>query len=101
MIEFGMDPQSALDALRVCIGPTKGISHETDEVYLEDGMSASTVAGLTDKGHNVIVLKGHARAQFGRGQIIAQVMRRAPHGEERRVYVAGSDLRADGCAFGY
>ncbi len=101
MLEFGMNPQEALDALRVCIGPTKGISVETDEVFLEEGVDDSTVHTLEAMGHHVIVLKGFSRSQFGRGQIVQQVLRAHRNGQQRRVLLGGSDPRADGCAFGY
>lgn len=108
---FNMDPQQALDAPRLCIEPSDG------SVALEEGgggvserarvgppiahprrcppgIAAEVVAELQRRGHRVRVVSGHARALFGRGQIIA---RDAASG----VLAGGSDGRADGCALGY
>ena len=99
MLEFGMSPQQALDAPRFCIGPAPT---EVGEIALEEGISESTRQTLQDMGHHhVHILTGHARALFGRGQIIAQSLRQASDGSTRRVYTAGSDPRADGLAVGY
>ncbi|KAK0750867.1 nucleophile aminohydrolase [Schizothecium vesticola] len=101
MIRFGMNPQVALDAPRVCIGvtlPGKSTdpSKKVDEtVYLEEGIGEEVASALEGLGHEVKVVKGMGRALFGRGQVI-----RAHHdpvtGE--RVYSAGSDMRGDGAA---
>ena len=72
MFVFGMTPQEALDAPRICIDTigSDSVSKTGDLIYLEEGMPEATVEGLKKLGHNVIVLKGHQRQQFGRGQII-------------------------------
>ena len=56
-------------------------------------MPEETVAGLAEMGHPVQVVKGYARALFGRGQIIRREA-------ETGVLCGGSDPRADGCAMG-
>jgi gamma-glutamyltranspeptidase/glutathione hydrolase len=63
------------------------------EIYLEEGMPEATVEGLKKLGHNVIVLTGHQRQQFGRGQII-----RRSEEEGQLIWSAGSDQRGDGHA---
>ena len=92
---FGMNPQQALDAPRICIGagtPDEGdIADQT--VYLEEGIPEETVRGLRKLGHKVTVLKGYQRGMFGRGQII-----RCHKEDGRIIYSGGSDPRADGCA---
>eukprot|EP00842_Homolaphlyctis_polyrhiza_P001294 jgi/Hompol1/2165/HPOL_002097-RA len=84
MKHFGMHPQSALDALRVCIEADK------EDVYIEDGIPAETVEALRALGHKVTVRRGHDRGVFGRGQIIRM--------QKDGVRVAGSDPRGDGHA---
>lgn len=95
---FGMNPQQALDAPRICIGsglPEKGKKVTNDTVYLEEGIDEATVRSLQQLGHKVQVLQGFSRSMFGRGQIIRQ------HVDDltgQRVWSAGSDPRGDGCA---
>jgi gamma-glutamyltranspeptidase / glutathione hydrolase len=87
LVDDGLDPQAALDRPRFCIGDgTAGGS-----VSLEEGIPADTVSRLGEWGHPVEMVSGHARALFGRGQII---LRDAESG----VLCGGSDPRADGCA---
>jgi gamma-glutamyltranspeptidase/glutathione hydrolase len=93
---FGMDPQAALDAPRICIGP--GMPDEDGNVSgqvvsIEEGVSEETVEALRKMGHNVQVVAGYGRGLFGRGQIIL-----ARKDDGRTVYSAGSDGRADGAA---
>ncbi|KAJ1340633.1 hypothetical protein BSLG_004727 [Batrachochytrium salamandrivorans] len=84
VLNFGMNPQQALDAPRICLIPDKQL------VMLEDGISNHTAVELTRLGHTVQPAIGNARSIFGRGQII----KIGPHG----VRMAGSDPRADGHA---
>ncbi|KAK3375718.1 gamma-glutamyltranspeptidase [Lasiosphaeria ovina] len=102
MAVFGMNPQVALDAPRVCIGvslPGKSTdpSKKVDStVYLEEGISDEVVQALAQLGHDVKVLVGASRSLFGRGQII-RVHRDATF-DGQRVYSAGSDMRGDGAS---
>jgi gamma-glutamyltranspeptidase/glutathione hydrolase len=99
MALFGMDPQRALDAPRLCIGvslPGKSTnpSKKVDEaVYLEDGVPDHVAGALRAMGYEVEVVRGMKRALFGRGQVIAVQ-------EEKggRMFAAGSDMRGDGAA---
>lgn len=101
---FGMNPQQALDAPRICIGA--GMPDMADgktgggTVYVEEGVAEEVVRGLRKLGHRVEVLSGWDRAMFGRGQVIRLHWDGGDgDGEEkRRVWSAGSDLRGDGCA---
>jgi gamma-glutamyltranspeptidase / glutathione hydrolase len=85
MIDFGMDPQEALDAVRFCI--LDGTVND-GEIILEEGVEENVVQRLRAMGHRVTLRSGLAeRFDFGNGQII----RRAPNG----VLWAGSDGRHD------
>uniref|UniRef100_A0A7S1EUA9 Gamma-glutamyltransferase n=1 Tax=Timspurckia oligopyrenoides TaxID=708627 RepID=A0A7S1EUA9_9RHOD len=93
MIDLGMDPQSALDAPRFCVGSSYGQSEQHKHLlHLELGFSASCIHALKEYGHNTESDMGDfERSMFGRGQIILR-------NPENGVLVAGSDPRADGCA---
>ena len=95
MLVFGMDPQEALDAPRICIEtPHKGESSSGEDlVYIEEGIPDQVVQGLKKKGHQVCVLSDFDREKFGRGQIIRRSI-----DEGKLVWSAGSDPRADGQA---
>ena len=86
MVDFGMDPQAALNALRFqVIG---------DTTIIEEGLAPEVIGGLQSLGHRLEMIRGHARVGMGGGQVI----RRIP---ESGVLWAGSEPRKDGCAVGY
>ncbi len=87
MVDFGMDPQEALDVPRYCL--TDGTSNSV--VALEEGISLNVMSHLAGKGHQVRPMTDYWRSIFGRGQII----KRNP---ENGVLIGGSDPRADGLA---
>lgn len=96
MIDFGMDPQTALDLPRFCIGT--GHRSALGSVSLEQGISESVIEDLEHLGHVINgPVCGYDRGLFGKGQIIQQRKDRSG----QRVYWAGSDPRGDGSAFGY
>lgn len=82
LVDFGMDPQAALDAPRSF--PEAGL------LKTERGYPAATLAALARLGHRIEM----ADAPLGGGQMI-----RIDH--RRGVLVAASDPRKDGCALGY
>ncbi|KAI0348402.1 gamma-glutamyltranspeptidase [Trametopsis cervina] len=99
----GYTAQAALDAPRFCISagsPETQASNTGDagdinsEVYFEEGISEETVEKLRVMGHDARYSRGFARGMLGRGQIIQRIV--DPNGN--RVWVAGSDPRADGHA---
>lgn len=95
MLVFGLNPQAALDAPRVCIGagmPDQGAVGGS-AVYVEEGIADGVAAALRGMGHEINVVRGHARGLFGRGQVI-----RAHADDGQLVYSAGSDPRGDGAA---
>ena len=82
LFDYGMDVQSAIDAPRAFF--------EGERTVVERGMPASTVEGLTARGHQVVT----APSPWGGSQAIRIDWRRG-------VLIAGSDPRKDGCALGY
>nr|XP_034989696.1 glutathione hydrolase-like YwrD proenzyme isoform X7 [Zootoca vivipara] len=103
MLEFGMNPQEALDVPRFCVEYDKKV--DAWLVSLEDGIPWHITEALVAKGHMVMApVTGHSRSMFGRGQIITKGdwwrhWRILP--SSSNVFWAGSDPRADGCALGY
>ncbi|XP_023147133.2 glutathione hydrolase-like YwrD proenzyme [Amphiprion ocellaris] len=104
MVEFGMNPQQALDAPRVYVQ----YDNKTDQwlVNLEEGVDQEVAEDLRRRGHIVNwPITGHKRSQFGRGQIITVGDWWNPSATQpnhpSRVLWAGSDPRGDGCALGY
>ncbi|KAJ5624357.1 hypothetical protein N7510_000666 [Penicillium lagena] len=94
MLAFGMSPQEALDAPRVCIASVLSNGEAVDgTVYVEEGISEEAIQGLERRGHHVRMRSGWQRDIFGRGQIIRNIV-----DGEQRVYTAGSDPRGDGMA---
>jgi gamma-glutamyltranspeptidase / glutathione hydrolase len=82
MLDFGMDPQAALDGPRVF--PDQGL------VEVERGIGAGTVKALEAKGHRCVV----PDSPHGGGQAILIDW-------QAGTLTAGSDPRKDGCALGY
>jgi gamma-glutamyltranspeptidase/glutathione hydrolase len=78
-IDFGMNPQQALDAPRA-------VWHFADRISVEDGIDARALTAL---GHHVIPANG-----FGSGQMIVI-------DEDSGALLGGSDPRKDGSAVGY
>lgn len=99
MIDFGMDPQQALDVPRFCINNE---GQKLGTVFLEEGISEVVAKELAELRHNITYpVSGHNRSVFGRGQIIARRSAPGKSGPSRDVYWSGSDPRADGLAIGY
>lgn len=86
MIDFGLEPQQALDAPRFSIRLGEGIA-------IEDLVSLEVSRGLATRGHRIMVMPPHGTL-FGSGQIIA----RDPGSG---VLTGGSEPRADGFAVGW
>ncbi len=90
LIDFGMNPQEALDAPRFTIRGGRSAS----EVFLEDEIPELTVTTLREYGHNITTVSGASRMMFGRGQIITR-------NPASGVLCGGSSPRADGTAIGW
>uniref|UniRef100_A0A8D0GN44 Gamma-glutamyltransferase n=1 Tax=Sphenodon punctatus TaxID=8508 RepID=A0A8D0GN44_SPHPU len=103
MLEFGMNPQAALDAPRFYLEHLKRTG--TWNLELEDGIPRFVAEDLRARGHVVRWPRtGHNRSMFGRGQIITKGDWWKSWGSlspKSDVLWAGSDPRGDGCAMGY
>eukprot|EP01080_Neovahlkampfia_damariscottae_P003566 gene3566-6301_t len=86
MVEFGMNPQVAIDKPRILIDA----DHDQNDILIEDGINEVTINGLKEKKHKLRIIKGWSQSKFGRGQIILK--------DENNVLWGGSDRRSDGCA---
>ena len=87
MVDFDLEPQEALDALRFS-------SIIGDGVALEAEVDPATQAELSRRGHHVIAYGDENRSLFGGGQIIE----RDP---ETGVLRGGTEPRKDGVAIGW
>jgi len=82
ILDFGMDPQAALDCARVYAG--------SGEIEAERSIPEAAVRGLRERGHTVV----EAPEPHGGGQAIVI-------DPKSGTLTAGSDPRKDGCAIGY
>ncbi len=88
MIDYRQNPQTACDAPRWRFNQGRSVNVEPE-------MSAATVQGLLERGHEVDVIDDSYQ-DFGAGQFIWRLGDPAVEG-----YVAASDPRRDGQAAGY
>ena len=87
MVDFGMNPQEALDSARF------RINIEDENIFAEDSFDQEVISGLKSKGHSVSVISGVNRGIFGGGQIINR--------NDEGVLIGGSDPRKDGLSVTY
>jgi gamma-glutamyltranspeptidase / glutathione hydrolase len=85
LLDYGMDPQSAIDMPRFWWQGHR-------DVIVENGFPEEAYATLMNWGH--LVMRRPEHRGFGGAQVI-----RIDH--DRRVLIAGSEPRQDGCAIGY
>jgi gamma-glutamyltranspeptidase/glutathione hydrolase len=96
LVDFGQNPQAALDAPRWQVMPAPGSGPAPGgglKVLIEPGFDGTLYEELRRRGHDLEVMKERS-VTFGRGQAIY----RMPSGGG---YCASSDLRADGQAVGF
>ena len=86
MVDHGMTPQPALNALRFMV--------VGEGVVLEEGLSHDVLSNLQQRGHRIRLATGYSRASMGGGQII----QRDP---DTGVLLGGSEPRKDGAAVGW
>lgn len=84
MIDYGMDPQEAIDAPRAFADPVTGA------LRVENALSASTLGALAEMGHELT----RTDEPIGGAQAILM-------DTEKGILIGGSDPRKDGCAVGY
>ncbi len=89
VVDFGMDPQKALNALRFMIA--------SDTVSFEEGISPEVVTEMGRRGHRTAVMSGYGRGITG-GFGGAQMIQRDP---DTGVLRGASEPRKDGCAVGW
>ena len=89
MVDFDMDPQPALNALRFLV--------TEDSVALEEGIPAEVVGDLERRGHRVGIARGYQQLILG-GFGGAQLIQRD---RETGVLRGASEPRKDGCAVGW
>ena len=87
MVDFGLDPQAALNEPRFSVQIGDGVA-------LEEGLPEGTITELRRRGHDTRVVEGYERFIFGGGQIIER-------DGESGVLKGGSEPRKDGCAVGW
>ena len=87
MVDFGMNPQEALDSARF------RINIEDENIFAEDSFDQEVISGLKSKGHSVSVISGVNRGFFGGGQIINR--------NDEGLLTGGSDPRKDGLSVSY
>ena len=87
MVDFGMNPQEALDSARF------RINMQDEIIFAEDSFYQSVISGLKSKGHSVSVISDVNRGLFGGGQIINRNV--------EGVLFGGSDPRKDGLSVSY
>ena len=94
MIDYGMDPQEALNKSRFYVGASYQAS---TSVSLEEGILPQVIKELNSMDHRTQgPVSGYERTMFGRGQIIVS------HPTNKgNVWWAGCDTRSDGVAIGY
>nr|WP_321455594.1 gamma-glutamyltransferase [uncultured Cohaesibacter sp.] len=83
MVDFGMDPQEALDCERV-------FWNDSGTIAAEDGLSEEAYQALAAMGHPMM----RAKTPHGGGQVI-EINR------DTKIYQAASDPRKDGLAIGF
>lgn len=89
LVDFGLDAQKSLDALRFSIDVTGDKS-----VRVEEDLDPSVVEDLRRRGHTVHVIGGYERTMFGGGQVVTR-------NPETGVLTAGTEPRKDGAALGW
>ena len=87
MVDFGMNPQEALNALRFTV-------RQDGTVGLEEGVTSEVPEVLSRRGHDIAILKDYQRTAFGSGQIIER-------NPQSGVLTGGSEPRKDGLAIGW
>ncbi len=89
LVDLGMDPQQALNALRFIV--------TEEDVALEEGISPEVLRNLAGRGHRTRIISSYYRGMSG-GLGGAQLIQRDP---ETGVLSGASEPRKDGCVVGW
>ena len=89
LVDFGMEPQKALNALRFIV--------TEEDVALEEGISPKVLTNLESRGHRTRIISSYHRGMSG-GFGGAQLIQRDP---ETGVLSGATEPRKDGCAVGW
>ncbi len=92
IVDFGMNPQEAIEAPRWQHGEGVRVDGKDEELAIEDRVDTDVVKSLQERGHHI-----HLLPSYGHGSTVQCIIR--PQGSQ--CYTAGSDLRADGHAAGF
>lgn len=92
VVDFGMNPQEAIEAPRWQHGESVSTRSNVEALMVEDRISPDVIGELRQRGHTVQLLPA-----YGHGSTVQCIVR--PRGGD--YYTAGSDLRADGHAAGF
>ncbi len=86
MVDHGMDPQQAINALRFMVG--------NDQVLLEEGISPDVARELRLRGHKLGLVAGRSRVSIGGAQVIMR-------NHQTGVLQGGTEPRKDGAVVGW
>ena len=86
IVDHGMDPQQAVNALRFMVG--------NDQVIIEEGLDPAVASDLQARGHKVGAITGSRRVSIGGAQVIQR-------DRDTGVLRAGTEPRKDGAAVGW
>ena len=86
MVDHGMDPQEAINALRFMVG--------NDQALVEEGIDPDTARELQQRGHKLGLMAGRSRVSIGGAQVIARDHRTG-------VLQGGTEPRKDGAVVGW
>jgi len=89
IIDYGLDPQDALDALRFSLDVD-----DMKTISIEDDLDINVINDLKSKGHKIKVVSGNERIMFGGAQV-------ARYNNETGVISLGTEPRKDGSALAY
>ena len=86
MVDHGMDPQQAINALRFMVG--------NDQALVEEGINPDIARELQLRGHKLGLMAGRSRVSIGGAQVIAR-------DHQTGVLQGGTEPRKDGAVVGW
>jgi gamma-glutamyltranspeptidase/glutathione hydrolase len=89
IIDYGLDPQDALDSLRFSLDVD-----DMKTISVEEDLDPSIINELKSKGHEIEIVSGNERIKFGGAQL-------ALYNSKTGVISLGTEPRKDGSALAY